>query len=144
MKRLLVVISCLLLAACAPLSSQSYSPMGLGQSAMKVLAADMAGQISGNNPEKSTAFYIEPDQKTDFGGQLSQALREKGYCVVEGGVGQQRGDEMEIIFTIDWTSPDSLYSSVIAGSQRYTRAYRLVDGKLQPLSTEIVGVTSHD
>ncbi len=115
MKMVLVVISCLLLAACAPVTYKSYATMGLDQAAMKRLACDMAEQISVNNPEKKTVFYIEPDQKTEFGGHLSQALREKGYSVIEGKSGQLTGDEKEIIYTVDWTSPDALYTSVIVG-----------------------------
>lgn len=144
MKTLIFLILCLLIASCAPMNYKSYSASSLDSTIMQGLAEDMAEQITVNNPEKSTSFYIDPDPRTVFGGQLSQALREKGYSVIDGRVGLQKGDEKEIFYTIDWTAHDSLYSSIIVGVKRYTRGYRIVDGKLQPFSAEIIGVANHE
>jgi uncharacterized lipoprotein YajG len=141
MKALLVIMaSLLLLSGCAIPENKSYAAPGLDPKTLIIMAQDMADVITLNNPTKSTVFAIEPDPKTGFFRGLAEALRKKGYCVTD----QPADNSTEIIYTIDWTSPDSLYTSATVGTTRYTKAYTFADGHIQSSSKEIIGALSHE
>lgn len=83
MRRLLCLILCMSVAACALTPAAQTDPQ-LNADTEKI-AADAVEQLARLYPPAKTQFHVVASQPASFGAMLSDKLRAKGYAITESG-----------------------------------------------------------
>lgn len=130
MKRLCVLLLAVLLSSCA---SMRYGNFTNASTAKDVyLAKDSVSQLTRVYPPAQNTFCISQKICDGFGIHLIQAMRQKGYGVIENVHPKQKAN---FFYVVDEVEPGRLYRvSLYIGSQTLSRVYADTRGKFAPIS----------
>jgi len=130
MKKLSVLLLAILLSSCASMRYGNFTPPSEGKDV--TLAQDAVSQLTRVYPPARNTFFIRQKTCDAFGIHLIQAMRKKGYGVIEDVHPRQKAN---FFYVVDETECDHLYRvSIYINTQTLSRMYAKTHGKLVPVS----------
>lgn len=130
MKKLSILLLTVLLSSCA---SMRYGNFTNASTAKDIyLAKDVVSQLTRVYPPAQNTFCFCQKICDGFGRHLIQAMRQKGYGVIEYVHPRQKAN---FFYVVDEMEPGRMYRvSLYIGPQILSRAYVNTRGKLAPIS----------
>lgn len=130
--RMVLVLFIAGLAGCATTHYGNYS--SASASINQMLARDAANRLVSLYPPAHTRFRLRQPIKDAFGVSLVQALRKKGYSVVESTPKGVSADGIALRYVVDASSKHILHRvTLVVGLQSISHAYVLKNGVLHPV-----------
>jgi hypothetical protein len=129
-KKLSVLVWIVLLSSCASMQYGNFTPSS--QSNDVYLATDAASQLARVYPPARYTFRIGQKICDGFGTHLIQAMRTKGYGVIEN---MHARKQANFFYVVDETERNHLYRvSLYVQRESLSRMYAKTHGKLTPIS----------
>ena len=119
MKKLSLLFLVLVLSSCASMRYGDFTKGSLSQDAF--LANDATLQLTQVFPPAHNTFYLSQKTNNGFGLQLVNALRKKGYGVIENVQARQKAN---FFYVVDEVEPRQIYRvSLYINTQALNRLY---------------------
>lgn len=130
MKKLSILLLIVLLSSCASMRYGNFTNASTAKDAY--LAKNAVSQLTRVYPPAQNTFCFRQKICDGFGRHLIQAMRQKGYGVIENVRPRQKAN---FFYVVDETEPGRMYRvSLYIGPQILSRAYVNTRGKLAPIS----------
>lgn len=130
MKKICFLFLTLILSSCATTRYGDFTKASQDKDAY--LANDAVLQLTHVFPAAHNTFYLNQKTNNGFGMQLVQALREKGYGVIENVQTRQKAN---LFYVIDEIEPRQIYRmSLYIHAQTLSRLYQRTGNCLVPIS----------
>lgn len=130
MKKLSVLLLAMLLSSCASMRYGNFTPLAQGRDVY--LAQDATSQLMRVYPPAQNTFCISQKVRDNFGINLIQEMRKRGYGVNENSCPKQKAN---FFYVVDEIKSSNLYRvSLYVGLQSLSRVYVKTNEKLLPVS----------
>ncbi|NCT57180.1 MAG: conjugal transfer protein TrbH [Legionella sp.] len=130
MKKLSVLVFVVFLSSCTSMQYGNFTVASPSNDAY--LATDAASQLARVYPPARYTFRISQKICDGFGRHLIQAMRTKGYGVIENTHARKQAN---FFYVVDETERDHLYRvSLYVHHESLSRMYAKTHGKLAPIS----------
>lgn len=129
MKKLSFMLAVALLASCTNMRYGNFTQ--ISQSKDAYLAADAVTQLTRVYPPAQNTFCVGHAVKDNFGSNLIQNLRKKGYGINENQCARYIAN---FFYILDELKPQKYRVSLFVGSQTLSRMYAKSQEKIFPVS----------